>query len=358
LPRVLQPWQLFHAILAGWVNEHQQAAIKYLREENRVLTEQLGGGRLRLTDDQRRRLAAKGKALGRKALKEIASIVTPDTILAWHRTLIARKWDHSARLRRPGRPPTVREVADWIVRLARENGGWGYTRIEGALANLGHRVSRTTVANMLKRHGIDPAPERGKRMPWSQFLKSHWEVLAAADFLTVEVWGLRGLVTYNVLFVIEISTRRVHFAGVTANPETAWMMQIGRNLTDPVEGFLRDKRFVIMDRDSKYCEAFRSLLEDTGVEPIRLPPRSPNLNAFADRFVRSAKDECINRMIFFGEHSPSPRFAAVGQVGRSQKLTLRLSRQRWPRNRLETASSPSETGHESGLMGAVGANRS
>ena len=140
MSRVLQPWQLFVAVLAGWVNEHHQAAIEYLREENRVLKEQLGGKRLRLTDDQRRRLAAKGKALGRKALREIATIVTPDTILAWHRKLIARKWDYSVRRRPPGRPPTVREIADLIVRMARENGGWGYTRIEGALANLGHRV--------------------------------------------------------------------------------------------------------------------------------------------------------------------------------------------------------------------------
>jgi transposase InsO family protein len=241
--------------------------------------------------------------LGRKALKEIASIVTPDTILAWHRKLIARKWDYSARRRRPGRPATVREIADLIVRLARENGSRGYTRIEGALTNLGHRVSRTTIASILTRHGIDPAPERGKRTPWSQFLKSHWEVIAAADFFTVEVWGLRGLVTYYVLFVIELSTRRVHFAGLTPNPDTAWMMQIERNLTDPVDGFLRDKWFAIMDRDNKYSEAFRSLLEDAGVEPVRLPPRSPNLNAFAERFVRSAKDECINRMIFFGEKS-------------------------------------------------------
>ena len=150
MPRVLQPWHLFVAVLAGWINEHQQAAVEYLREENRVLKEQLKGKRLRLTDDQRRRLAAKGKAIGRKALKEIASIVTPDTILAWHRKLIARKWDYSAQRRRPGRPPTVREIADLIVRLARENGSWGYTRIEGAIANLGHCVSRTTVANILK----------------------------------------------------------------------------------------------------------------------------------------------------------------------------------------------------------------
>jgi transposase InsO family protein len=306
MSQVLQPWQLLVAVLAGWINEHQQAAIDYLREENRVLKEQLGGKRLRLTDDQRRRLAAKGKALGRRALKEIASIVTPDTILRWHRQLIAQKWTHKRRS--PGRPRTMREIADLAVRMACENSLWGYSRIQGALENLGHRVGRTTIASILKQHGIEPAPERGRRVTWSQFLKAHWSVLAAADFFTVEVWGPRGLVTFYVFFVIELATRRVEIAGITPNPNEAWMMQIGRNLTDPddgflADGFLADKRFLIMDRDSKYSLAFRTLLNNSGVEIVRLPPRSPNLNANAERFVRSIKSECLSRMIFFGERS-------------------------------------------------------
>ena len=303
MARVIRPWQIFVVAAAGWISRHQDAVIEYLREENRVLKQQLGGRRLRLTNAQRRRLAEKGKALGYRMLSEVATIVTPDTILRWHRRLIAKKWDHSWRRRDPGRPPVMKEIADLTVRIAREAPSWGYSRIQGALANLGHRVARTTIARILKQHGIDPAPERGKGTPWSTFLKAHWECLAAVDFFTVEVWGLRGLVTFYVLFVMELSTRRIHFAGVTPNPDTAWMMQIGRNLTDPIEGFLRDTRFVIMDRDSKYCEAFRTLLDDAGARPVRLPPRSPNLNAYAERFVRSAKHECINRMIFFGERS-------------------------------------------------------
>jgi putative transposase len=301
MSQVLQPWQLLVAVLAGWINEHQQAAIEYLREENRVLKEQLGGKWLRLTDEQRRRLAAKGKTLGRRALKEIASIVAPDTILRWHRRLIAQKWTHKRRS--PGRPRTMREIADLAVRMARENSLWGYSRIQGALENLGHRVGRTTIAGILKRHGIEPAPERGKRITWSQFLKAHWSVIAAVDFFTVEVWSPRGLLTFDVLFVIELATRRVEIAGITPNPNEAWMMQIGRNLTDPDDGFLANKRFLIMDRDSKYSLAFRTLLQHSGIEIVRLPPRSPNLNAYAERFVRSIKTECLGRMIFFGERS-------------------------------------------------------
>ncbi len=197
----------------------------------------------------------------------------------------------------------MKEIADLTVRIAREAPSWGYTRIQGALANLGHRVARTTVAKILKQHGIEPGPERGKRTPWSKFLKSHWECLAAAtDFFTIEVWGLRGLVTFYLLIVMELSTRRVHLAGVTPNPNTAWMMQMGRNLTAP-DGVLAGKRFIIMDRDSKFCDAFRTMLSECGTEPLRLPPRSPNLNAHCERFVRSIKSECLERMIFFGERS-------------------------------------------------------
>ena len=298
---VLQPWQILVATLAGWISRQQDAVIEYLREENRVLKQQLGRRRLRLTDDQRRRLAVRGKAIGRRALAEIASIVTPDTILRWHRQLIAEKWTHKRRS--PGRPRVMEVIADLVVRMARENPRWGYTRIQGALDNVGHRVGRTTVANILKENGIDPAPERGTRTTWSQFLEAHWNVLAAADFFTVEIWGPRVLVTFYVFFLIELATRRIEITGITPGPNEAWMMQIGRNLTDPVDGFLTEKKLLILDRDSKYSSAFQNLLKGSGVEVVRLPPHSPDLNAYAERFVRSIKDKCLNRMIFFGERS-------------------------------------------------------
>ncbi len=299
----LQPWQILLAALAGWINRHQLAIIHYLQEENRVLREQLGRKRLRLTDDQRRRLAAKGKALGDKALSEITALITPVTLMAWHRRLIAMKWNFSARRKGPGRPRVMREIVDLVVRMAQENTTWGYTKIQGALANLGYHVGRGTIANIFAEYGIDPAPRRRRGMSWKTFLKAHWESLAAADFFTVEVWVPRGLVTFYVLIVMELSTRRIHFAGSTPNPNETWMRQIARNLTDPSDGFIQDKRFIIMDRDQKYCDGFRSMLSDAGVEPVRLPPRSPNLNAYAERFIRSIKVECLERMIIFGETS-------------------------------------------------------
>ncbi len=232
----------------------------------------------------------------------MASIVTPDTILRWHRKLIAMKHDSSAK-RGPIRPRVAEEIPELTVRMARENPGWGYTTIRWALFNLGHTVARETVRNILKEHGIVPAPERRKRIPWSTFLKSHWGSMAAADFFTVEVWSCVGLTRYYVLFFIELSSRRVHIAGITEYPHGEWMKQIGRNVTDVVDGFLTDARYLILDRDPLYTEAFRELLKNAGVKPVRLPPRSPNLNAYAERWVRTIKESCLNRMIFFGEGS-------------------------------------------------------
>ena len=187
--------------------------------------------------------------------------------------------------------------------MAEDNPGWGYTRILGALSNVGFKVGRGTVANILQENGIDPAPLRGKRTQWSTFLKSHWKVLVASDFFSVEVWRLSGLTTYYVLFFIQLSTRTVKIAGITINPDAVWMLQIARNMTDAEFGMLHGNRKLIIDRDAKYCQDFRQLLGQAGTTIIRLPPRSPNLNAYAERFVRSVKQECINRLIFFGEAS-------------------------------------------------------
>ena len=175
---------------AGWVNRKQQEAIDYLLEENRVLREQLGGRRLRLTDDQRRRLGAKGKPLGRDALRKFAGIVTPDTILRWYRTLIARKYDGS-KGRGPGRPGTRKDIAALVVKTTRENPRWVYTRNRGVMRSLGHDLGRNTIKRILKAHGIEPAPERGEKTQWKTFLKAHWEALAATDFFTVGPWLTR-----------------------------------------------------------------------------------------------------------------------------------------------------------------------
>jgi len=299
-PMVFQTWQFILVALAGWLNRQQQDIVAYLTEENRVLREQLKGKRIRFTDDQRRRLAAKGKALGRKVLGEVCTLVTPETLLRWYRTLIARKYDGSAK-RGLGRPRVKTSIQDLVVRMARENVSWGYGRIQGALKNLNHIVSRSTIARILKEHGIEPAPRRRKGMSWATFLKMHWAVLASTDLFTVEMMTLGGLVRYHVLFVMELSTRIVKIAGIVPEPDGRWMEQVARNLTDAFDGFLRDKRYLIHDRSPVFTGGFAEILKAAGVKVVKLPPRSPNLSPHAERFVRSIKSECLDKMIFFGE---------------------------------------------------------
>jgi transposase InsO family protein len=244
-------------------------------------------------------LAVKGKALGRKVLEAIACIVTPDTILAWHRRLVAVKWTFPRRTQ--GRPTTSNEVGALIVEMARTEPRWGYTSIRDRLGNLGHRVSRATVAKILKAHGLEPAPKRSRGNSWSAFLKAHWAGIAAMDFTTVEVWTTGGLVTHYVAFVMELATRKVICAGITPHPDAAWMQQIGRNLTDAISGFLNGKRFLIMDRDSLFHAGFRRLLEQARIRPVRTPPSTPNCNAHLERFHGSFKREAADRVIFFGD---------------------------------------------------------
>jgi transposase InsO family protein len=171
------------------------------------------------------------------------------------------------------------------------------------LSNLGHEIARSTIAEILERHGIEPAPERSRKTTWKEFLSRHWELIVAADFFTVEVWTRRGLQRFMVLFFIELATRRVEIAGIAATANGLWMSQIGRNLTDAVDGVLNGKRYLIHDRDPLFTTEFLNMVADFDVESVRLPPRSPNLNAHAERFVRSIKESCLERMILFGEES-------------------------------------------------------
>jgi putative transposase len=292
------------AMVAGWIHRHQQHVITYLKEENRVLKAKLPGGCLRLSDTERRALAALAYPLGRQQLKDTATIATPDTLLRWYKRLIADKFDGSKKRKRPGRPRVPEEVEELVLRMAEENPTWGYRRIQGALANLGHSIDKITVLNILRRHHLDPAPKRREAgMSWSQFLKMHWEVLAATDFFTVEVATWHGLVTYYVLVVMELSTRQVHIAGITPHPTAAFMQQCARQLTDHFDGFLLGKRYLLHDRDTKFTDAFDHLLRDSGVEPVVLPRRSPNLNAYCERFIRSIKEEALHWFIILGEAS-------------------------------------------------------
>jgi putative transposase len=293
--------QLLLAKCAGWVGRQQSEVIIYLIEENRVLKEELksGGKRLRFTDDQRGRLAAKGKPLGRKVLCQIATIVTSDTIMAWHRKLIASRWTYPRK--GIGRPGVMKEVRELIVRMAEENPSWRYARIHGALKHLDHRVARSTIAKVLKEHGIKPSPERPTS--WRTFVRSHAHLIAAADFFTTEVWTIRGTVRHLTLFVIDIATRRVHIVGTTESPTSGWMEQMALNLTDCEEGFLTGRRFLLIDRDSIFSPKFKSILRDSGVEILLTAYQAPNVNAYAEWFVKSIKSGCLDQVIFLGRES-------------------------------------------------------
>ncbi len=277
----MDPFRFVLMAVAGWINQEQQHAIQYLREENRVLRAQLGNRRLRLTDDQRRRLAARARLIGRKMLSELATIVTPETLLRWHRKLIADKYDGSVQ-RRPGRPVTQKEIEALVIRMATENRDWGYLRIRGALSNLGHELARTTIAKHPEaQRKSEPSPERARKTTWKEFLAQHWELIVAADFFTVEVWTVKGLHRFMVLFFIELSSRRIQIAGISPRAHGFWMSQIARNLTDAVDGLLKGKRYLIHDRDPLFTAEFLSTLSQAGTESVKLPPRSPNLNSYA-----------------------------------------------------------------------------
>jgi transposase InsO family protein len=226
--------------------------------------------------------------------------VTPDTLLRWYRHLIAEKYD-SSQVRRAGRPKTPPEIEQLILRMARENPRWGYTRIRGALRNLGHEIGRNTIKRILLENGYDPAPLRRNGMSWETFLKAHWGAIAATDFFCVEALTRTGLARYFVLFLIDLQTRRVEIAGISRRPDGEWMKQIARNLTDAEDGFLHGTRYLIHDRDPLFTDAFRELLESSGVEALKLPARSPDLNAYAERFVLSIRSECLDRIIPLSE---------------------------------------------------------
>src|ERR1700686_4888736 len=295
-------WVRLLAYVTGSVNQELLLPNEYLAAENRIFRAKLPS-RLRLSDPERATLAEIGKRLGRKALREVARVAQPDTILAWYRKLIARKFDGSPYRQYPGRPRVRPELEALVVRMARENTGWGYDRIVGALANLGHQVSDETVGNILRRHGIAPAPQRSQTTSWKDFISAHMDVLAGTDFFTVEVLTWRGLVTYYVLFFIHLGSRRGSIGAITDHPDAGAMEQMARNATLEELGYLHPCRYLLHDRDTKFCESFREVLKAGGVKPLRLPARSPNLNAFAERWVRSVKEECLSRLILFGESS-------------------------------------------------------
>jgi len=250
--------QFIIAMIASAINDRLQRKLDYVEEERRILREQLeaatGGKKWSFTTDQRRRLATAGKLLTPDERRKCCHLVKPATILAWFRQLAARKYDSSEARR--GRPPKPKDVRKLVIKLAKENLRWGYTKIRDALrTGLGIEIGRTTVANILAEAGLEPAPEREKTRTWGQFMKAHWDSLCGCDFFTVEALGLTGTVRYMVFFAIVVKTRAVEIAGIATNPDGKWMQQMARNLTDPVDGFLRNATYLIHDRDPLFTEA-------------------------------------------------------------------------------------------------------
>jgi hypothetical protein len=276
------PWKKLLAWATGQIDEALRQKLEFVLEENRVYRALLDrhSPHWRLQDSERKALAEKGKPLG-QLLPDVLTIVQPATLLKWHRQLVARKWDFSRRRKgQPGRPSISVEIETLGLQFARENPGWGYDRIVGALANLGQAVSDQTVGNILKRHGVGPAPERKRNTTWAAFIRRHKAVLWATDVFTTEVWTPTGLTTFYVLFFLQLQTRRVILGGLTPYPKDAWLKQVARNLT-ATDGPMADARFLLHDRDTKFSEAFAAVFLAAGIEPLKLPPQSPNLNSHA-----------------------------------------------------------------------------
>ena len=304
----------------------KDAEILVLRHQLAVLRRQVA--RPRFTWSDRAIVALLASLVPRQRWS--AFLVTPKTILEWHRRLVRVRWTYPHR--RPGRPALGTETVELIVRLARENPRWGYLRIVGELRKLGVTASKTSVATILSRHGLPPAPRR-EGPTWSQFLRAQAKGILATDFFHVDSVMLRR---YYVLFVIEVDSRVVHLLGVTTNPAMAWVTQVARNFTSDLEEAGRRFRFLIRDRDTKFTTSFDEVFAAIGIEAIRSPVRSPKANAFAERWVRTVRQECLDHLLVYSRrHLTSVLTEYVDHYNRARphrgrQLSTPRPRQRGP----------------------------
>ena len=286
------------ATVARLLHKDLVLQVEYLRVQYDIVRSRVPG-RIQFTDDERRSLVAAALAMGSKAMRAVVTIVKPATILRWQRKLEQRKWDYSKRRKRkPGRPRKPADVEALVCRLAREN-TWGYRRICGELAKQGITISKSCIADILRRNGLPPSPER-KGLTWRDFLARHTEVLLCADLFTKEIWTFCGLRRAYVLFVMHVRSRTILLAEVTYSPHGGWMAQQVRNLLWECEDLGIRPRFLIHDRDECFCWDFDAVLRSAGVEPVKTPYHAPNANSYAERWIRSARQECLNHLILFG----------------------------------------------------------
>ncbi|MFC1677372.1 integrase core domain-containing protein [Planctomycetota bacterium] len=286
--------------IAYCIDKELYKAIDYLREQVRVLVEhqEKQNKRIILTNRQRMRIAAKAKRLSRKMLEQCTELFTADTVMGWYNKLITEKYDGSSNRGKVGRPPITLEIVNLVIKFKEENPRWGYQKITDQVVYLGYKISKSSVKNILIENGYDPEPDLTVRSTWHEFLRSHWDVITACDFFTIELLAGRKLVRCTVFFVIEFSTRKVFFAPIKLQPDGNYMRQVARILTDCEDGFLKGKRYLIHDRDPLYrTEGFYDTLQSSGIEPIKLPAKSPDLNSIAERFVKSVKYDCLNYLI-------------------------------------------------------------